>query len=141
MVTIASEFISTAWIIGSGAGHSRFYDHFGTEPDTVVLLDGAVAKYPSGTTVHAVLTDLLSRIEALENGTHRVYSLSSDAWIAYHFTANAVIQKLGGESFKHPLPVQAEIGPPLRTFSLDAQLRLSPTLSFSAAAYKIDLVL
>jgi hypothetical protein len=137
---VVAQFSAEAWIVGGGFGHSRFYDHFGTQPDTNVVLSGAIGKYPSGMTVHAILTDVLARIEALENGAHRVYALSASAWIAYNWNACAVIFSPGGGINKYPLSVNAEIGGPLRSFVVDALLTQSPVLNFSAAAYKIDQV-
>jgi len=128
---------ANALIVGGRAGHSRFYDHFGTEPDTVVVLDGAIGQYPSGTTVHVVLASLVDRISALEGATHRSATFSIGAWIG-GTSINAVITKHGITFTKH---LDAEIRRGLSTsFAANSVLVRHPTGSFSADAYFIDLV-
>jgi hypothetical protein len=139
------SFTAGAWIIGGRSGHSRFYDHYGTEPDTVVVIDGAIGPYASGTTVHAVLTDLAARISALESGNHVVGSFTAGAFILPRVRASAVIFKTVTYDpywLDLDLKVDAVIvrGKTNQLISADAVIIKVPAASFSADAYLIDLV-
>jgi hypothetical protein len=136
------HFTVGAWLSGGRSGHSRLWDHYGTEPDTVVVLDGAIGPYPSGTTVHVVLTDLVNRIVALESGYHVTGAFTMGAWIALTFSAAAVLHRVQQDNNIRVIYVNAEIirGKTNQPISVDA-LIVKPTAGeFTAAAYLIDLV-
>lgn len=148
---VARHFFAGAWIIGRRSGHSRFLDHFGTQPDTVVVLDGAIEKYPSGTDVHTVLTDIVARITSLETSNHRVFTFSMGAFIQPYFTASAVVKKTmafagipGGDYDIRRGCLDARIVADgfrvNRSFPASAQITRQQPGSFGASAYIIDLV-
>ena len=126
-----------AWIIGGRYGHSRFYDHFGTEPDTVVVLDGTIGPYPSGTTVHAVLASMVARLEAIEGRSQRNFAFGASAWINSYIQARAIVRR----SASGTRTVNAEIRRGgSYTFTANSLIARHPTVAFSADAYLIDLV-
>jgi len=134
-------FRADAWIVGSRTGHSRFYDHYGTQTDTVVVIDGPIDKFPSGTNVHVVLADIFARLVALESGWHRTFLFSAGAWIQPNFRADAVIYGLGSLNVK-TVPMEAEIvgGKTEQPITADAWIIRVVAPSFGADAYFIDLV-
>jgi hypothetical protein len=141
------RFTSDAWIIGGRSGHSRFYDHYGTQPDTVVVIDGPVGKFPSGTDVHTVLLDIVSRITELEGGNHRVFSFGAGAFIQPCLRAGAIIQKTitkGNPPFDWDLAIYTDAvivaGRTNQLFTADAAIITAPETTFSADAWFIDLV-
>jgi hypothetical protein len=140
------NFSASAWIVGGRSGHSRFWDHYGTEPDTVVVLDGAIEKYPSGAVLHTVLADIVSRITALESGNHVALTFAMGAWIQPCLRANAILFKT---MTKNPwwgndlqLKVDALIvgGKTDQPITASAWIVRPVETSLSAAAYLIDLV-
>jgi len=133
------RYTADAWIIGGRGGHSRFYDHYGTQPDTVIVIDGPVGPFPSGTGLHTVLLDIVGRIEALEGGFHRTFSFGAGAFIQPRLSAGAVIFRPGTT---HSLTSDAVIvgGKTNQQVTADALIVLTPGLAFSADAWLIDLV-
>jgi len=143
----ARSFGAGAWIVGGRSGHSRLHDHYGTQPDTVVVLDGMIGPYPTGATVHFVLSDLLARIEALESGWHRTNFLVIYAWILPNLRASAILAKTMTYYpwyANEPLDMRVDAlivgGKTDQSISADAVIIRSPVTTFSAAAYFIDLV-
>lgn len=131
------RFTADALIVGNRSGHSRLLDHLGTEPDTVVVLDGPIEKYPSGTTVHSLLADVIERITALESGNHVVSSFSAGAVIEPYLTASAIILA----SRESGVSADAEISSPRRSATADAMISAASGGSMSASAYLIDHVI
>lgn len=130
------RFTADALIVGNRSGHSRLLDHLGTEPDTVVVIDGPIEKYPSGTTVHSLLADVIERITALESGNHVVSNFSAGAMIGPYLTASAII--LGSRS--QDATMDAEISGLRRSGTMDAMIAVPVSRSMSASAYLIDYV-
>jgi len=147
---VPRHFFAEAWIIGRRSGHSRFLDHFGTEPDTVVVLDGAIEKYASGTDVHTVLTDIVARITALEGGNHRVRTFTMGAFIQPYFRADAILKKTmlfpgipGDYDDKRGCIDAVIVASGFKvggSFSAAAQIIRPVSGSFTCGAYLIDLV-
>jgi len=96
-VVAARGFTADAWILGGRQRHHRVRDHFGAESDLYVALSADVGPYIAYTPIHWVLSDLVSRIAALENNNRVRSSLTADAFLAANgtygrgfFTADAV---------------------------------------------------
>lgn len=139
------RFTAGAWIIGGRSGHSRFYDHYGTQPDTVVAIDGPVGPFPSGTDLHTVLLDIVSRIEALELGYHRVMDFSVGAFIAPYIKIGAVIKTTQtldwrGNPLRGIFDAVIVGGKTDQIITADACIVLKPSATFTANAWFIDLV-
>jgi hypothetical protein len=138
------DFSVGAWIVGGRSGHSRFWDHYGTQPDTVVILDGPIEKYPSGTSIHLVLADIVARIEALESGNHVVSSFTAGAWIQPYLSASAILAKTMAANPWTGSPLQLKVDAVLTLGKTDQQITASawlirrPSASFGASAYLID---
>ena len=131
------RFFLSAWVVGQRWQHSRELDHFGTQPDTVIVLDGAIAKYADGAVLHDVLEDMVARITALENANHVVPSpFTLDAFIQPSFPLNAVFFKTTTATFT--LDALLSGG---GSFTLDAFLLRAASASFTFSAYLIDNVL
>lgn len=129
------RFTLDAWTVGSRLKHDRQVDHFGTELDTVIAIDGAIGKYPSGELLHDVLADMVARITALEDGNHVVASpFTLNAFIAGWIGLNAVIFRSGSAA---TFTLDAIVGQG-GTFALDAYLLGHGSSSFTFAAYLID---
>jgi hypothetical protein len=134
------RFGADAWIIGGRNRHSRLDDHFGTQPDSYVFIDGPVGPHPSGTDLHTVLLDIVARLSALEDGYHRVSSFDAGAIIAPWMTLGAVIKKTitaGNKYFFLEFELTAAT---TKTATADAYIASNPTSSLTAAAWIIDLV-
>jgi hypothetical protein len=135
----ARGFTASAWINGGRSGHSRLLDHFGTQPDTVVVLDGAISKYPSGATVHSVLEDIISRLEALESGAHWVFMAAADAFIQPYFRADSVLVRFD-QTRDFTCDSAIVMGKTDQPITLDSWIVRPFSNSFTASAYLIDLV-
>jgi hypothetical protein len=110
-----------------------------------VVLDGAIEKYPSGTKLHVVLEDLISRVTALEVGYHVVLMFGAGAFIQPYFTAGAVIFKtVTYDPYWLDLDLKMDAvivrGKTDQVVTADALIIKSPVLTFGADAYFIDLV-
>jgi hypothetical protein len=105
-----------------------------------VVLDGAIEKYPSGTTIHAVLADLIDRVTALENGTHRVFSFTAAAliWVQPHLLAEAIIFNRMTPPFPPTVDAVIVRGRTEQPITLSAWLIRPIAASFTASAYLID---
>lgn len=97
------RFTADAWIIGERQRHHRVRDHFGVESDLYVALSADVGPYIAYTPVHWVLSDMIARIEALENNNQVRANFTADAFIAASGTygsgfvfADAVIKASSG---------------------------------------------
>ena len=132
-----TTFTADAEIHAPRSSHDRWWDHFGTEPDTVVVLDGPIGRYPSGMNVHLVLGDLIERLTALESGNHRVATFSIETWIVPIFRANAIVFR---PDMSGAVTFDAVFVSVLVYVAADAILYRATSGSFYAMAYLIDQV-
>lgn len=125
--SIASSFTGDAYITIGTPGddsiierwqHHRLRDHFGYESDLYVTLSGRIGPWEEGTPIHYVIEDLLTRMDALEGSTHKVFS----------FTADATFLAPGG-------PVETTAGTWTSVFTGNAIKKRTMTGSFTASAY------
>lgn len=98
--------------------HHRLRDHFGYESDLYVTLSESIGPWEEGTPLHFVIDDLLTRMNALEGSTHKVFS----------FTAGATLLAPGGV-------VEVTPGTSVGVFAANAVKRRAAAGSFSAAAF------
>lgn len=68
--------------------HDRLLDHQNSDLESNIVLGTLIDRYPAGTTLTAVLTDLIARITANENKFH-----------LYSFTANSTFKATTSSSF------------------------------------------
>jgi hypothetical protein len=137
MSTVESSFSGGAWITSANTGHSREHDHYGTQPDTVVVIDGPVGAWPTGTELHTVLADMVARITALESANHRVGVVFAGAFVQPWLSAAAVIFKasISGSRTADAVVVLGKTNQPI---AADAMLILRASTSLSAGAWIID---
>lgn len=114
--------------------HDRQNDHFGTQLDTVVVLDGPIGRYVSGTDLHTVLVDLVARITAVESTARVISRFAVDAFIAPCFRLDAVIFRAGSAA-TFSLDARVAGG---ASFTLNSLLTRPSSASFTLAAYFID---
>lgn len=105
-VVVMPYFTADAWIIGERQRHHRIRDHFGMESDLYVALSEDIGPYIAFTPVHWVLSDMVARIESLENNNRRRANFTADAFVAAngtygygYFFADAVQGDVGTGSF------------------------------------------
>jgi predicted Zn-dependent protease with MMP-like domain len=143
---LSRHFSADAWVIGGRSKHDRFYDHFGTEPDSVIALSGPVDKWPTGTDLHTVLVDIFARLALLETASHKVSAFSAAAWIRPHLTVDAIIRKVGVTTDPFGNTVHFHIDAVITnsrrngSFSAAAAIITSDPTHFTADAFLIDLV-
>lgn len=96
---VARSFSMDAWILGEGQKHHRVRDHFGPESDLYVVLDSTIGKYIEGTPVHWVISDLVDRLNYLEDWNRKRGSFTLDSWLAASgtygrgvFDADAIVE-------------------------------------------------
>lgn len=82
--------------------HDRTLEHFGVEDLSTLALGTEIERYPAGTTVQDVVSDVLTRIGLLETSPNtRSGYVSAFAYIYgwFSLTTDAVIALGGGASF------------------------------------------
>ena len=133
MTTVGGSIAGDAVIVLTRSGHSRHWDHNGTQPDTVVVIDGPIGRFPTGTNVHDVLADMISRLTELESGSRSVWMFPAAAFIQPWFSATAVISR---SDMAHSLTADAWKASG-GSFTLDAAIG-GTSKSFSVRAFFID---
>ena len=133
MTTISGSLLASSVIVASRSGHSRLWDHNGTQPDTVVVLDGAIGGFPAGSTVHDVLASLVTRLTELESGSRRVWMFPASAFVQPRFVADGVVLRPGIAGSFAADAWKSRGG----LMSADAIITMSPAF-FSARAFLID---
>lgn len=99
MATFEVQFTVDAWLVGGRWQHHRLRDHFGSESDLNVALEGPLGHWMQGTPIHYVLEDLWNRTQALESAAHMLGTFKVDAVIGMYFTASALIHGSVSGSF------------------------------------------
>lgn len=134
MPTISSSLSAESFIVGSFPKHSRLDDHYGTQPDTVVVLASAIGPYPAGMTVHDVLQDMWGRITATDYRFYTPGYFRVDAFICWNFRATATIT--GEQTHSFTAAAELRIGGSMTASAIIFAAGRSS--SFSVAAFLID---
>lgn len=137
MSTIESSLTAGAVISSGVTGHSRQDDHYGTQPDTLVVLDGQIGQWPSGTDVHTVLGDIINRLAALESTNLHVGVMSAGAFIRPWFPVRSVIRRTQSQSWQ-TIDAKITLGKTNQPISADAMLIKLHQESMAAGAWIID---
>lgn len=130
---------SAGAVISAGTfGHSRQYDHYGTQLDSVVVIDGPIGPWASGTDLHTVLADMVARVSALESGNHRVLNISAGAFIQPYVKANAIIRKPGALGSTKADAVVTTMVRVSGDIPASALVVLTPVSTFTAGAWLLE---